>query len=67
MTASLYDVATAPTPKPAPEPARQVRVWFGQQVVVRYEGSPAEAAHYEATMRHRFTAARVTNEAVPSQ
>lgn len=70
MTASLYDVAAAPTRQPAPEPAhqvRQVRVWFGQQVVVRYEGSPAEAAHYKASMRRRFTAARVTNEAVPSQ
>lgn len=52
---------------PDPEPARQVRVWFGQQVVIRYEGSPADAAHYEATMRHRFAAGRVTNEAVPSR
>jgi hypothetical protein len=67
MTSSLYDVAAVPTRQPAPEPARQVRVWFGQQVVVRYEGSPVEAAHYEATMRRRFAAARVTNEAVPSR
>jgi len=67
MTSSLYDIAVAPTRRPAPEPARQVRVWFGRQVVVRYEGPPADAAAYEATMRRRFTAARVTNEAVPSR
>lgn len=54
-------------PDPHAEPARQVRVWFGQQVVIRYEGNPADAAHYEATMRRRFTAGRVTNEAVPSR
>jgi hypothetical protein len=56
---------TDPAPSPAQEPTRQVRVWFGQQVVVRYEGSPADAAAYEATMRRRFAAGRVTNEAVP--
>jgi hypothetical protein len=67
MTASLYDMSTAPTRQPAPEPTRQVRVWFGQQVVVRYEGNPTDAAHYEATMRRRFAASRVTNEAVPSR
>jgi len=45
-----------------PGSLRQVRVWFGQQVVVRYEGNSLEAARYEAAMRRRFSAGRVTNE-----
>jgi len=43
-------------------PQRLVRVWFGHQVVVRYEGDAVEAVRYEQAMCRRFPAGRVTNE-----
>lgn len=43
---------------------RLVRMWFGRQIVVSFQGGPADAAGYERAMRRRFAAGRVTNEPV---
>ncbi|MFC0623242.1 hypothetical protein [Kribbella deserti] len=44
---------------------RQVRVWFGEHVIVNHVAPPALAAEFEEAMRRRFQSLRVTNDELP--
>lgn len=52
-------------PTGSPALKRRVRVWFGEHTIADYTAEPALAARYEAAMRRRSAALRVTNDALP--
>ena len=47
-------------------PRHRVRVWFGAHTIVDLTAETALADRYEAAMRRRFAALRVTNDVLPT-